>query len=103
VGENASPATRDSFRKKLREGDLNDKEIEISVRDVGGPPMFEIPGMPGANMGMINMSDMLGKAFGGARTKKRRMSRWPIAMIFCWLKNPTSCWMTKKSPRKRSA
>ena len=74
VGENASPATRDSFRKKLREGDLNDKEIEISVRDAGGPPMFEIPGMPGANMGMINMSDMLGKAFGGARTKKRRIT-----------------------------
>ena len=74
VGENASPATRDSFRKKLREGDLNDKEIEIDVRDTGGAPMFEIPGMPGANMGMINMSDMLGKAFGGQRTKKRRVT-----------------------------
>lgn len=74
VGENASPATRDSFRKKLREGDLNDKEIEVDVRDTGGAPMFEIPGMPGgANMGMINMSDMLGKAFGGQRTKKRRI------------------------------
>ncbi len=75
VGENASPATRDSFRKKLREGDLNDKEIEIDLRDTGGGmPSFEIPGMPGANMGMINMSDMLGKAFGGAKTKKRRVS-----------------------------
>lgn len=75
VGENASPATRDSFRKKLREGDLNDKEIEIDLRDTGGAPMIEIPGMPGgANMGMINMSDMLGKAFGGQRTKKRRVS-----------------------------
>lgn len=74
VGENASPATRDSFRKKLREGDLNDKEIEIDVRDAGGAPMFEIPGMPGANMGMINMSDMLGKAFGGQKTKKRRVT-----------------------------
>lgn len=74
VGENASPATRDSFRKKLREGDLNDKEIEIDVRDAGGAPMFEIPGMPGSNMGMINMSDMLGKAFGGQKTKKRRVS-----------------------------
>lgn len=74
VGENASPATRDSFRKKLREGDLNDKEIEIDVRDVGGAPMIEIPGMPGANMGMVNMSDMLGKAFGGQRTKKRRVN-----------------------------
>lgn len=74
VGENASPATRDSFRKKLREGDLNDKEIEIDVRDAGGAPMFEIPGMPGSNMGMINMSDMLGKAFGGQKTKKRRVT-----------------------------
>ena len=74
VGENASPATRDSFRKKLREGDLNDKEIEIDVRDTGSASMFEIPGMPGANMGMINMSDMLGKAFGGQRTKKRRVT-----------------------------
>lgn len=74
VGENASPATRDSFRKKLREGDLNDKEIEIDVKDAGGAPMFEIPGMPGSNMGMINMSDMLGKAFGGQKTKKRRVS-----------------------------
>lgn len=74
VGENASPATRDSFRKKLREGDLNDKEIEIDIRDAGGAPMFEIPGMPGANMGMINMSDMLGKAFGQQKTKKRRVT-----------------------------
>ncbi len=74
VGATASPATRDSFRKKLREGDLNDKEIEIDVRDTGGAPMFEIPGMPGANMGMVNMSDMLGKAFGAQRTKKRRIT-----------------------------
>ncbi|MEM6711550.1 MAG: ATP-dependent protease ATPase subunit HslU [Pseudomonadota bacterium] len=75
VGETASPATRDSFRKKLREGDLNDKEIEIQIRDSGGGmPSFEIPGMPGANMGMINMSDMLGKAFGQQKTKKRRVT-----------------------------
>jgi ATP-dependent HslUV protease ATP-binding subunit HslU len=60
--------------RNCAKGDLNDKEIEISVRDAGGAPMFEIPGMPGANMGMINMSDMLGKAFGGARTKKRRIT-----------------------------
>ncbi|MEM1288257.1 MAG: ATP-dependent protease ATPase subunit HslU [Pseudomonadota bacterium] len=75
VGENASPATRDSFRKKLREGQLNDKEIEIAVRDTGGGmPMFEIPGMPGGNMGMVNLNDMLGKALGGGRTKKRRIT-----------------------------
>ena len=74
VGESASPATRDSFRKKLREGQLNDKEIEIAVRDTGGMPMMEIPGMPGGNMGMINLGDMLGKAFGNQRTKKRRVT-----------------------------
>jgi ATP-dependent HslUV protease ATP-binding subunit HslU len=73
VGPTASPATRESFRRKLREGDLNDKEIEIQVAETGGGmPMFEIPGMPGASMGAINIQDMLGKAFGG-RTKPRRV------------------------------
>ena len=73
VGPTASPATRESFRRKLREGDLNDKEIEIQVAETGGGmPMFEIPGMPGASMGAINIQDMLGKAFGG-RTKARRV------------------------------
>ena len=67
VGKTASPATRDSFRKKLREGDLDDKDIEIEVAE-SGSPQFEIPGMPGANIGMINLSDVLGKAMGG-RTK----------------------------------
>ncbi|WP_022709152.1 ATP-dependent protease ATPase subunit HslU [Pseudochrobactrum sp. AO18b] len=72
VGKTASPATRDSFRKKLREGDLDDKEIEIELADnSSGMPGFEIPGMPGANIGMINLSDMLGKAMGG-RTKPRK-------------------------------
>ncbi|MFZ2099704.1 MAG: ATP-dependent protease ATPase subunit HslU [Oricola sp.] len=72
VGSTASPATKDSFRKKLREGELDDKEIEIDIADTGqgGMPGFEIPGMPGANIGMINLNDMLGKALGGARTKK---------------------------------
>ncbi|WP_193174319.1 ATP-dependent protease ATPase subunit HslU [Oricola nitratireducens] len=71
VGPTASPATKDSFRKKLRDGLLDDKEIEIEVADSGqgGMPGFEIPGMPGANIGMINLNDMLGKAFGGAKTK----------------------------------
>lgn len=74
VGKTASPATRDSFRKKLREGDLDDKEIEIELADTSsGMPGFEIPGMPGANIGMINLSDMLGKAMGG-RTKPRKTS-----------------------------
>ena len=70
VGSTASPATRDSFRKKLRNNELDDKEIEIDVADAGsGMPGFEIPGMPGANIGVLNLSEMFGKAMGG-RTKK---------------------------------
>ena len=70
---NAGASTRDSFRKKLRAGELNDKEIEIEVRDTGGMPSLEIPGMPGAQIGMINIGDIFGKALGG-RTKSRRMT-----------------------------
>jgi len=73
VGANASETTRDSFRKKLRAGELDDKEIEIQVADAGGFPSFDIPGMPGSSASVINLSDMLGKAFGG-RTKSRRMA-----------------------------
>ncbi|KAB2870563.1 MAG: ATP-dependent protease ATPase subunit HslU [Bauldia sp.] len=74
VGPASSPATRESFRKKLREGDLDDKEIEIEVRDSGGGmPSFEIPGMPGASVGVMNINEMLGKAF-GSRTKTRRIT-----------------------------
>lgn len=70
VGATASPATRESFRKKLRNNELDDKEIEIDVADAGsGMPGFEIPGMPGANIGVLNISDMFGKAMGN-RTKK---------------------------------
>jgi len=73
VGKTASPATRDSFRKKLRDGELDEKEIEIEVADTGGGmPNFEIPGMPGANIGVLNLSDIMGKALGGGRTKTRR-------------------------------
>ena len=73
VGTTASPATRDSFRKKLREGLMDDKEIDIEVADTGGNAGqgFEIPGMPGANIGVLNLSEMFGKAMGG-RTKKVR-------------------------------
>jgi ATP-dependent HslUV protease ATP-binding subunit HslU len=71
VGKTASPATRDSFRKKLRNGELDDKEIEVEVADTGSNSNFEIPGMPGANIGVLNLSDMLGKAMGG-RTKTRK-------------------------------
>ena len=74
VGKTASPATRDSFRKKLRDGELDDKEIEVEVADTGtgGMPGFEIPGMPGANIGVLNINDMLSKAMGGKRTKMRK-------------------------------
>ena len=68
------PATRESFRKRLRAGELNDKEIEIQVAETGGGlPMFDIPGAPGASIGAINIGDMLGKAF-GRRTKPRRVT-----------------------------
>ncbi|GHB26082.1 ATP-dependent protease ATPase subunit HslU [Pseudovibrio japonicus] len=73
VGNNASPATRDTFRKKLREGELDEKEIEIEVRSSPQMPSFDIPGMPGSSVGVMNISDMLGKAFGG-QTKPKRTS-----------------------------
>ena len=70
VGATASPATRDSFRKKLRDGLLDDKEIEIEVADSSsGMPQFELPGMQGANVGVLNLGDLFGKAMGG-RTRK---------------------------------
>jgi ATP-dependent HslUV protease ATP-binding subunit HslU len=70
---NAAAATRESFRKRLRAGELDDKEIEIELRDSGGAPSFEIPGMPGAQIGMVNLGDIFGKAL-GARTKTRRLT-----------------------------
>ena len=75
VGENASETTRQSFRDKLRRGELDDKEIEVDVTDsgAGAMPTFEIPGMPGAQMGMLNLGDIFGKAL-GQRTKPRRMT-----------------------------
>src|SRR3569623_1901500 len=72
VGANASSGTRDSFRRKLRDGELNDKEIEIATQSAGGPSMFEIPGMPGAQMGAISLGDIFGKM--GGRTKPRRLT-----------------------------
>ena len=71
VGPGASETTRESFRKRLRDGELNDKDIEIQVSDAGsGMPMLEIPGAPGASIGAVNIGDILGKAF-GQRTKPR--------------------------------
>ena len=74
VGENASAATKEVFRRRLRAGELNDKEIEIEVQaGAGGMPLFEIPGMPGAQMGAISIGDIFGK-LGGGRTKTRRVT-----------------------------
>ena len=75
VGSTASAETREKFRRLLRSGQLAEREVELEVADtgMGGMPTFDIPGMPGAQMGMLNLNDMLGKAF-GQRTKKRRMS-----------------------------
>ncbi len=74
VGKTASPATRESFRRKLRNNELDGSEIEIEVADTGsgGMPGFDIPGMPGANVGMINIGDMMAKAMGQKRTKTRK-------------------------------
>lgn len=74
VGETASDDTRQKFRKMLREGDLNDKEIEVDVMESqnSNMPSFDIPGMPGASMGMLNLGDILGGQFGG-KTEKKKM------------------------------
>jgi ATP-dependent HslUV protease ATP-binding subunit HslU len=72
VGENASAATKDAFRKKLRAGELNDKEIEVELPQSGtGMPMFELPNMPGASIGAINLGEIFGKS---QRTKTKRMT-----------------------------
>jgi ATP-dependent HslUV protease ATP-binding subunit HslU len=74
VGANASASTREAFRRKLRAGELDDKEIEIEVQSSGsGMPMFEIPGMPGAQVGAISIGDIFGK-LGGGRSKTRRVT-----------------------------
>jgi ATP-dependent HslUV protease ATP-binding subunit HslU len=68
VGATAQPATRESFRKKLRAGELDDKDVELNLPDTSSPMGgFEIPGQPGASMSMVNLSDIMGKAFGGRR------------------------------------
>ena len=75
VGNKASVATRESFRKRLRNGDLDNNEIEIEVQDASsGMQSFEIPGMPGGNVGMVNLGDILGKSMGGKKGKKKKMS-----------------------------
>ncbi|PCI01879.1 MAG: HslU--HslV peptidase ATPase subunit [Alphaproteobacteria bacterium] len=72
VGQSSSDGTRDNFRKKLRAGELNDREIEIDVLEAAkGMPSFDVPGMPGASVGMMNIGDMLGM---GPQTKKKKMT-----------------------------
>ncbi|MAO01080.1 ATP-dependent protease ATPase subunit HslU [uncultured Roseovarius sp.] len=72
AGEDARPATRDMFRKKLRDGLLNDTMIDIEVADTSNPMgMMDIPGQPGGQMGMMNLGDLFGKAFGQRTTTKR--------------------------------
>tara|TARA_B100000886_G_scaffold72858_1_gene46735 strand:+ start:173 stop:1537 length:1365 start_codon:yes stop_codon:yes gene_type:complete len=73
VGSKATVATRESFRKRLRDGDLDNNEIEIAINEANAMPSFEIPGMPGANVGMINIGEMLGKSMGG-KSKKKKMT-----------------------------
>ena len=75
VGNKASVATRESFKKRLRSGDLDNNEIEIEVSESAtSMQSFEIPGMPGANLGMVNIGDMLGKSMGGKKGKKKKMT-----------------------------
>jgi len=75
VGNKASVATRESFRKRLRTGDLDANNIEIEVQNTSSPlQSFEIPGMPGGNVGMVNLGDILGKSMGGKKGKKKKMS-----------------------------
>ena len=75
VGNKASVATRESFRKRLRNGDLDNNEIEIEVQNISsGLQGFEIPGMPGGNVGMVNLGDILGKSMGNKKGKKKKMT-----------------------------
>ena len=75
VGSKASVATKESFRKRLRNGDLDENEIEIEVQDkASGLQSFEIPGMPGGNVGMVNLGDILGKSMGNKKGKKKKMT-----------------------------
>jgi ATP-dependent HslUV protease ATP-binding subunit HslU len=75
VGNKASVATRESFRKRLRNGDLDSNEIEIEVQNISsGMQSFEIPGMPGGNVGMVNLGDILGKSMGNKKGKKKKMT-----------------------------
>ena len=101
VGPNAALSTKEAFRKKLRAGELNDKEIEIEMAaGGGGMPLFEIPGMPGAQMGAINIGDIFGK-MGQGRTKTRRVTVQESHEILV-AEESTSCSTRSSSCRRRS-
>src|SRR5262249_9937331 len=74
VVDTAGMETRAKFRIVLREGKLSEREIEVNVKESATMPSFDIPGMPGASLGMINLSELVGQAIGGGRTRTRRMS-----------------------------
>ena len=107
VGATSSAATREAFRKKLRAGELDDKEIEIELpQGSTGLPMFELPNMPGASVGAINLSDLFGKGFGTrtkpkqARPSRRRTSRWSRPRSRRCSTRIRSC--ARRSPRSRA-
>ncbi|MCF3936018.1 ATP-dependent protease ATPase subunit HslU [Acuticoccus sp. M5D2P5] len=75
VGKNASPGTRESFAKRLRSGELDEREIEVEITAQPQMPSFDIPGMPGANIGVMNIGEMFGKAFGGQKKTHRTTVR----------------------------
>src|SRR3546814_19300662 len=83
LSTSASPDTRQKFRTRLRQGEIDDKEIEIELQDSGGMqlPTMEIPGMPGASMSMLNLGDIFGKALGGP-IKNRRMTDAATSGVF---------------------
>lgn len=84
VGESASPETRLKFRDRLRAGEMDDKEVEVQVQDNSSMsmPTLDVPGMPGAQMGMLNLGDVFGKAFGGGKTKTRKVTVKEALEIF---------------------
>lgn len=85
VGKDASPETRHIFLNKLISGEIDQQEVDIQVQDHGtggGMPTFEVPGMPGAQMGMVNLGDIFGKTFGAGRTKPLKTSVKDAARIF---------------------
>ena len=98
-GEGACEATRESFRQRIVENAMNEVEVEIEVEDAPRMPM-DIPGM-GGGVGMINLSDMMGKAFGRAATSSGASSRCPMPGTSWSTRKPKSAWTRTMSPAWR--